>query len=349
MLGPIFRRISRNQSRIFHRRRLSNQSGQSTEDKANEAGKSFWETAKQYKFLAIPTAVFLVVSIDIINVQDHRYWLEEVAPWYVDFVREHYGFKEEDSDERRWRKVMRNFYTIPMEIVVRVGQKEIVLSDQDPQATAFDILEKLKRDGAIENGSDSSSSSRSVYCSPLIQFPDRSEGLDLPYDREDRLAFENKRIERKREYILSPSFLINSSWYSRVLDHSSEKTRSNPLSRFLMNFDNYLGNFLGGLDSYCECNNDISIIPYKLNEDSSSDRSRKAQSRRSTQKQVNSKDVLKQVALEKIKALEYRITVVENERNIGKRDIDSANQEISDLRKEITSFRQKYVNSFYFF
>jgi hypothetical protein len=32
--------------------------------------------------LAIPTAVFLVVSIDIINVQDHRYWLEEVAPWY---------------------------------------------------------------------------------------------------------------------------------------------------------------------------------------------------------------------------------------------------------------------------
>lgn len=184
-----------------------------------------------------------------------------------------------------------------LDVAIRVGQKEIVLSRQDPNAKPFDILEKLKKDGLIESTSRTVFSSTSVYCSPLIQFPDNSHEIQLPYDREDSLAVENKRIERNKEYILSSPYQINSSWSSTLLDHSSEQTRSNPLSRFLMNFDNSLSNFLEGLDSYHEVASDAGIIPYKLHENSS-DRTRKVRSQRSAQKQVNSKEILKQAALE---------------------------------------------------
>ena len=78
---------------------------------------------KKYAFALVPSVLFVVVSVDVINQPGHREIIEEYVPAYgkscvceypfnrtdrhnspcyllVNFVREKYGFKDENLEEK---------------------------------------------------------------------------------------------------------------------------------------------------------------------------------------------------------------------------------------------------------
>jgi len=57
----------------------------------------------------------------------------------------------------------------------------------------------------------------------------------------------------------------------------------------------------------------------------------------------------KLLALEKIAGLEYKIKELENEMRYSLRDIDDIQDEIKELRNEITMIRRNQINFFYYF
>ena len=93
--------------------------------------KEAWPTLKKYGIAAVPILAFLVTSVTIINNANYRYVLEDITPSYgmfpcylfepggqnyfnyvfsstcpVQFIRDYYGFSDEDLDERRRIKNM---------------------------------------------------------------------------------------------------------------------------------------------------------------------------------------------------------------------------------------------------
>eukprot|EP01036_Dinobryon_divergens_P029537 gene29538-38652_t len=61
------------------------------------------------QIILVPVSLLSVVAIDIINNSNHRNILEKLSPSYVQFIRSHYGFVDEDVDEINRAKCVKFF------------------------------------------------------------------------------------------------------------------------------------------------------------------------------------------------------------------------------------------------
>ena len=53
--------------------------------------------------------------------------------------------------------------------------------------------------------------------------------------------------------------------------------------------------------------------------------------------------------MQRIEDLERAILTVESDKRMGRREIDAADAEVRQLRKEIAELKRKYINWFYYF
>lgn len=91
------------------------------DEKAAEIGEMMSPKMKRYAIVLVPTLFFSIVSIDIINDENHRYWLEERFPAYVQFVRDNYGFATENYPELMRVKFTIEAQKFPNDVTIRTG------------------------------------------------------------------------------------------------------------------------------------------------------------------------------------------------------------------------------------
>eukprot|EP01033_Poteriospumella_lacustris_P009467 gene9466-6783_t len=80
------------------------------EQRAGEVGGGFAKWFKKYAIILIPGTFMTILTVDVVSNVNHRNFVENISPQYIELVREHYGFADEDLDEKRRVEFLESYY-----------------------------------------------------------------------------------------------------------------------------------------------------------------------------------------------------------------------------------------------
>mmetsp|Transcript_33842 Transcript_33842/g.74524 ORF Transcript_33842/g.74524 Transcript_33842/m.74524 type:complete len:350 (+) Transcript_33842:145-1194(+) len=300
--------------------------------------------------VGFPLVLTIVVVTDIVNNRYHRDVLEQYAPSFVQFVRKHHGFVEEDPVEMARVKYVLEQEQKSVDATIRLSTGlELRLEGLDaslPMGKLAALVEEKLND-AGEGGSLSE-------VLPSLTFLD---GDDRESADEGYAASSSARNAGYRPVSnLGESTVTISPWQSSIWSGSPVQSQLKSYGRHkdvnkdvvLIRYNNFIMDLLEGLQVYAK--HGSQLLPIK-----NADTTGQAKPRRAVQRskyiprQITSAESNKISAVERISSLEFDIKRLEEEKREGTREIDSIDSDIQSKRAEITGLRRQYLNYFYYF
>lgn len=196
-----------------------------------------------------------------------------------------------------------------------------------------------------------------IYCTDMITVedtehitPEQNPYLQPPSSAQPLYPFTNDE---------DFTFKHNSLWTMYAPPNTPKQSPFTYYTQYYyQKYDNYINHILQGYITYGEISDFPRISHLVVGKPT---KVRKVM--KSTQNAVQSKSLALEVTkyqviikvhvnmtfLQKIAQLEYQIKQLENEKRYGTRDMDSIEDDISTLRREINSIRRNEINMFYYF
>eukprot|EP01039_Chlorochromonas_danica_P002709 gene2709-2959_t len=325
-------------------RRLSQDSSKaaelSTEEKAGEIGKDVWKFIRKYGVLIVPGTVLVVVSVDIINKPHHRDWLEERCPLYVKLMREYYGFSDEDTQERARLDLMRRVLAKKVKVRVRLEGVEQEVEVEGGRSVA-DLVAELFPNRSF--------SPATLYSSHLLSFLDDSEEEEIQKD--ESVSKTKQEEEGSQRGVVEGSLWASSSLWTPLQPSSSlaDYLTTHPLDEKALRWQfgsSLLHSLFAGWRSYSQ----HAVLGLRVLQKSGWVQEGVAGGGggRASSRVTVDRNQEKQLALQRVAALEGRLQALRDELARG-RSADDVEHETLALRREIAQIRRNHINTFYFF
>lgn len=337
---------------------------QTTDEKAAEIATMSLPWFKKYAILIVPTVIFGVVSVDIINKPLHRDFIEKYLPAYVNFVRKNYGFENEDLKEINRKKFVEYAEGLGVDVVVTFHNRPEIRFSKTSGSKSIESLQTLIRDKVHE---DSSGVAQIAEMNIVAGQHGNADIADIYF--EDSPPLDLKAVLANNIHLF-PTAEIPTHEIPTEGDHSRgmENEDDSGLERSLWDerpkyfdrskqgtqYNDTVVHTLDGLRLYRETGSLYWMNVLQL-EPTSGNTGQRASSKKQNIRQGaaaldRSRDV--QRAHETIERYERRIAELKSEmRNpngVG-REIDDIIGDIDQVKSEITNIRRKHLNYFYYF
>ena len=315
--------------------------------------KEGFPTVKKYSPIWVPIVVFVIVSVDIINNTYHREIIENIAPSYVDFVRQYHGFDGEDLKEKNRIRRTIAAQSEPLSVVVELTSGathvEVLVDGRQPYSELYQSLKnKYSAEGNIRQ----------------IMFSDNNvnssgEGSEHLHVEQQHATLQ-KRRERTDIVSMSGHPLQRTLWNDETATtplSSSNKVklnRNHQFSRDMMfdAYDDITSLYLSHWKTYKKIENCHRLIikechiPNNAQHDSTDTTNNKTTNTHNDRihRMMKIND-----AKMNIRSLQVRINQLKQERQQGMRDMDDIEMDIRAAQKEIIQLQRTHLNWFYYF
>jgi hypothetical protein len=345
------RRLSCTSKRL--RRRFSAE--KTTDEKASEVAKEGFPTVKKYSPIWVPAVVLIVIAVDIINNENHRDVIEDIAPSYVNFVREYHGFSDEDMAKKQRVKKTILSESEPVSVLIELTSGathiEANVDGRQPYGDLYLAMQqKYRTEGDIQQISFADSDSGALSSSSMV------EELEKPSEEEAGyhvVPIAGHPLQRSLwDYNAGSS--ISSRIGSTNSSNSNSSTSSGELSSdvLMRPFENITGTLMASWRAYKKVENKNRLlvkdrdVPQASTQMSSSSggASRGAKDTSNFTRMMQANEAKNTIA-----SLQQRILELKQERRLGSRDIDDIETDIRSANAEITRLQRTFLNWFYWF
>eukprot|EP01033_Poteriospumella_lacustris_P015478 gene15478-11070_t len=291
------------------------------EQRAGEVGGGFAKWFKKYAIILIPGTFMTILTVDVVSNVNHRNFVENISPQYIELVREHYGFADEDLDEKRRVEFLESYYGNDFRIRIRLNDgstKEVVVSGKTPVSTL--VKEALSSSSASPNRSEVN-----IFASDMVEAEDSP--VTASYSPSSS----------------SDTGLVNSQW----TPHLSQRYRQALQFKYRF-YENLVFQPYSCIQSYMAMGNP-GLFPFSYGVPQDRMQNKATPQTASKQQSGAVKDQERIFAQQHIDALEREIRQLETQKQMGFRDMDSVNEEIASKRQEISRIRRKHLGGFSLF
>ena len=315
---------------------------------------------KKYSPIWVPIVVFVVVSVDIINNTYHREIIENVAPSYVDFVRQYHGFDGEDLKEKNRIRRTIAAQSEPFSVVVELTSGASHVEEHvDGRQSYGDLYQSLKNKYSTEEN--------------IMQITFSDNNVNSSEDVSERQQIEQQQVLENEQKCCGHSGIVSMSghplqrtlWHNETAANSSSSSnrvklnRNHQFSRDMMfdSYDDITGLYLSHWKTYKKIENSQRLvikechIPNNTQHDSID----KTNNNNTTNNNNNTRnDRIHRMmkindAKMNIRSLQERIKQLNQERQQGTRDMDDIEMDIREAQKEIIQLQRTHLNWFYYF
>eukprot|EP01040_Poterioochromonas_malhamensis_P013205 gene13205-14494_t len=265
---------------------------------------------KYSPYVLVPTAIFSVIAIDLINNVNHREAVEKVFPPLVNFIRKYYGFDDENPEEMKRIARIHNLQQSKIRVVVKYDTSgQSIIQEVDGMTKCTDISK--------------TSSIYQTYHTNILSFPDLAE--EGPMELTSR-----KLKDVSHELRVGRDITTDSEWSPKPIQETPSRFVTQQ-QLILQRYNNMIGTVGDGFRAFYRLGvpsaAPFTLLPFQDNVEVV-------------------KKTPKELAVERIEELQLRLSQLQEDRLIGFRDIDSVDQEIRATKNEISSLQRKYINTF---
>jgi hypothetical protein len=283
---------------------------------AKELKKSKW--LHRYGVIVFPSTFLVLLTTVVVNSKYSKEVVEEYFPSYIDFVREYYGFDEEDREELNYVKHALQAQQSPVNVLVTLDNREkIQVADINGSMSYGSLEQQLigKYGKSIHDISFEDSPSTTTPILPISPSAEYNESI------KSTIATLN---------------LVPSMW-----DHHAYKELNLSKNEIDMsNITNFAGSFMYGIHIYLKIKATYTLgVLHKYTQVSS---------------KVN-QNLKKNLELDEAKARKQYYENLIKELNIKLRtssaemSVDDIHEGIRDAKENITKLNRRYFNWFYYF
>lgn len=361
------KRLLSTENKVIEKKMIDGKIAETAEELVAEAeGIPFYI---KYSPVIVPAVIYICTTTLICTTPYYRDIIEGYLPKYVKWVRGYHGFDDEDENDR-----IRVMQTIESEkessdiIVLFNNGVSIEYNNIDGQSS-YQEFEKSVLESNIDLSIVNISFKDQINNKLLLNNELGKDNINNNYMNEndndihtpntptiDRksslwdLIDENipDKINNSKQLVDKETYGSGKLWFLQEKNVDTSSLDTYVRDAFFHRYQNFVLYILGGYKRYQTGSNSISYgnvqcsIIIKNNETNNNNNNKSNQSKDAKKELINS------VTL-KIDNLKKEIERLEIEKINGKREIDDIENDISIIKTEIKTLKNKYLNKFYFF
>ena len=318
-----------------------------------QVAKEGYPTVKKYSPIWVPIVVFVVVSVDIINNTYHREIIENIAPSYVDFVRQYHGFDGEDLKEKNRIRQTIAAQSQPFTVVVELTSgSSHVEENVDGRQSYSDLYQSLKNKYSTEGHI------RQIMFTDNIM--NSAEGVS---EQQPELENEQKCCGHSGTVSMSGHPLQRTLWHNETVSSNPSSNsnrvklnRNHHFSRDMIfdSYDDITSLYLSYWNTYKKVENGQRLVVKECHiPNNTQHENTDTTNNRSTPNKAHNDRIHRMMKINdakmNIRSLQERIFQLKQERQQGTRDMDDIEMDIREAQKEIIQLQRTHLNWFYYF
>ncbi len=273
---------------------------------------------KRYGIIVFPSTFLILLTTVVVNSKQGKEIVEEYFPSYIDFVREYYGFDEEDREELIYVKKALHTQQLPVNVSVTLENKEKVELTGISGLMSYSALEHQ----VVEKYG------KSIHDISFLDSPTTTSAVLT----ESKSTQQNDSLKST----IATLNLVPSMW-----DHYAYKELN--LTKNEIDVDsitNFTGNWMYGIHIYSKIKATYTLnVLHKYTQVSG-----KINQNLKKNLEISEAKTKKQYYENLIKELNMKLKMSSTEMSI-----DDIHQGIRDAKENITKLNRKYFNWFYYF
>jgi len=334
---------------------------------------SFFDKVKRWSKRLSPLIAFSFVSTFVIGNLSIRHFTESIFPSYVQFLRDNYGFADEDPVERarvaaieanNAKAVTANIWLENGECIEHIsfpGTASYAESVASIEAEHKSKVIRVEFNDSIVSLSDESDTSEGKDLNIVNRLSSMlgniigNSSQDVPRHSDVSIAatFGDSEVDIEEGGSAGLCGYAASNW-DDLHSVNDEQSKKNSLLReintelVLKRYENIIPTVMFERSQVDEVRNTLRVRNQGRTQLPTPSISRSRSIDNATA-QNSEYAIEKHQALQTISRLETKIEQCKKDMQSGARDMDSANADIQAAQSELTSLKRKYVNMFYYF